>query len=248
MTSKERIDYIKKILYSYLIQKRRRISIDKLVYLDSGSYATVFRYEDRVFKVTSSYEDFRMAEEIMRGNYSSFTQCYSLDAIEFEREEFYIIETKYEGKTIGDLYDENHINRIICDFLCDWFCYGLHRPEIPEEEGLEEVYKEIFSDLEIKGDGHSTRALLTNEGNKSFVEFYLFYKNLYSEYKNLEGRSFDYHIFNICYRDGTLKVIDFGCGGNKRNAVQEIKFIKIKYPKYEYLKNLLRFKLVKLKI
>ena len=100
MASKEKVEYSKKILYSYLIQKRRRISIDKLVYLDSGSYATVFRYEDRVFKVTSSYEDFRMAEEIMRGNYSSFTQCYSLDAIEFESEEFYIIETKYEGKGV----------------------------------------------------------------------------------------------------------------------------------------------------
>ena len=236
MTSQERINYIKKILYSYLIQKRRRIPIDKLVYLDSGSYATVFRYEDRVFKVTSSYEDFRMAEEIMRGNYSSFTQCYSLDAIEFESEEFYIIETKYEGKTIGDLYAENHINRIICDFLCDWFYYGLHRPEIPEEEDLEEVYKEIVSGRE------RVRDLLTDEVKQSLVEFYLFYKNLYTEYKNLEGRIFDYHIFNICYKDGTLKVIDFGCGGNKRNSVQKINFIKVKYPKYEYIKNLLRFR------
>ena len=241
MTSKERIDYIKKILYSYLIQKRRKIPIDKLVYLDSGSYATVFRYEDRVFKVTSSYEDFRMAEEIMRGNYSSFTQCYSLDAIEFEREEFYIIETKYEGKTIGDLYGENHINRIICDFLCDWFCCGLHQPLIPDEEDLEEVYREIVSGRE------RVRDLLTDEVKQSLVEFYLFYKNLYTEYQNLEGRIFDYHIFNICYKDGTLKVIDFGCGGNKRNAVQEIKFIKIKYPKYEYIKNLLRFKCMKFK-
>ena len=236
MTSQERINYIKKILYSYLIQKRRRTPIDKLVYLDSGSFATVFRYEDRVFKVTSSYEDFRMAEEIMRGNYSSFTQCYSLDAIEFESEEFYIIETKYEGKTIGDLYAENHINRIICDFLCDWFYYGLHRPEIPEEEDLEEVYKEIVSGRE------RVRDLLTDEVKQSLVEFYLFYKNLYTEYKNLEGRIFDYHIFNICYKDGTLKVIDFGCGGNKRNSVQKINFIKVKYPKHEYIKNLLRFR------
>ena len=239
MTSKERINYIKKILYSYLIQKRRRIPIDKLVYLDSGSYATVFRYEDRVFKVTSSYEDFRMAEEIMRGNYSSFTQCYSLDAIEFEREEFYIIETKYEGKTIGDLYGENHINRIICDFLCDWFYCGLHRPEISEGEDLEEVYREIVSGRE------RVRDLLTDEVKQSLVEFYLFYKNLYTEYKNLEGRFFDYHIFNICYRDGTLKVIDFGCGGNKRNSVQKINFIKVNYPKYEFLRNLLRFKRMK---
>ena len=236
MTSQERINYIKKILYSYLIQKRRRIPIDKLVYLDSGSYATVFRYEDRVFKVTSSYEDFRMAEEIMRGNYSSFTQCYSLDAIEFESEEFYIIETKYEGKTIGDLYAENHINRIICDFLCDWFYRDLHRPEISEEEDLEGVYREIVSGRE------RVRDLLTDEVKQSLVEFYLFYKNLYTEYQNLGGRIFDYHIFNICYKDGTLKVIDFGCGGNKRNAVQEIKFIKIKYPKYEYIKSILRFK------
>ena len=236
MTSQERINYIKKILYSYLIQKRRRIPIDKLVYLDSGSYATVFRYEDRVFKVTSSYEDFRMAEEIMRGNYSSFTQCYSLDAIEFESEEFYIIETKYEGKTIGDLYAENHINRIICDFLCDWFYCDLHRPEISEEEDLEGVYREIVSGRE------RVRDLLTDEVKQSLVEFYLFYKNLYTEYQNLGGRIFDYHIFNICYKDGTLKVIDFGCGGNKRNAVQEIKFIKIKYPKYEYIKSILRFR------
>ena len=64
-----------------------------------------------------------MAQKITEGNYSSFTTCYSLDAIEFEGEKLFIIETKYEGKTIGDLFNEDSINFIICDFLCDWFFY-----------------------------------------------------------------------------------------------------------------------------
>lgn len=236
MTSKEKFEYSKKILYSYLVKKRRNIPIHELSYLSSGTFADAFRYKDRVFKVTSSYEDFKMAQKITEGNYSSFTKCYSLDAIEFKGKKLFIIETKYEGKTIGDLFSNGSIDFIICDFLCDWFCCGLHQPLIPDEEDLEEVYREIVSGRE------RVRDLLTDEVKQSLVEFYLFYKNLYTEYQNLEGRIFDYHIFNICYKDGTLKVIDFGCGGNKRNAVQEIKFIKIKYPKYEYIKNLLRFR------
>ena len=60
MISKEKFEYSKKILYSYLVKKRRNIPIHKLSYLSSGTFADAFRYKDRVFKVTSSYEDFRM--------------------------------------------------------------------------------------------------------------------------------------------------------------------------------------------
>ena len=54
MMCKEKIEYSKKILYSYLIKKRRNIPIHKLSYLSSGSSADAFRYKDRVFKITSS--------------------------------------------------------------------------------------------------------------------------------------------------------------------------------------------------
>ena len=150
MTWKEKIEYSKKILYSYLIKKRRNIPIHKLSYLSSGTFADAFRYKDRVFKVTSSYEDFRMAQKITEGNYSSFTTCYSLDAIEFEGEKLFIIETKYEGKTIGDLFSEDSIDFIICDFLCDWFCYGFHDTEITEEEAMTNAYIELFNDNQDK--------------------------------------------------------------------------------------------------
>ena len=240
MTSKERINYIKKILYSYLIQKRRRIPIDKLVYLDSGSYATVFRYEDRVFKVTSSYEDFKMAQKITEGNYSSFTKCYSLDAIEFEGEKLFIIETKYEGKTIGDLFSEDSIDFIICDFLCDWFWYEFHDPEITEEEEITIAYTELFH---INKDKLLTSSELVRQ---SFVRFYLFYKTLFIEFSQLDGLMFDYHVYNVCYSNGKLKVIDFGCGGDLEYVKKdEINFIKVNYPKYEFLRNLLRFKRMK---
>lgn len=245
MMCKEKIEYSKKILYSYLIQKRRRIPITKLVYLNSGSFATVFRYEDRVFKVTSSYEDFRMAEEIMRGNYSSFTQCYSLDAIEFESEEFYIIETKYEGKTIGDLYAENHINRIICGFLCDWFYYGSHDTEISEEEDMTNAYIELFNDNQDKFLSSSELFKSSEMVRQLFVRFYLFYKTLFVEFSQLGGLMFDYHVHNVCYDNERLIVIDFGCGGNLMFVKNEINFIKVTYPKYEFLKNLLRLKRMK---
>ena len=240
MISKENFEYSKKILYSYLIQKRRRIPIDKLVYLDSGSYATVFRYEDRVFKVTSSYEDFRMAQKITEGNYSSFTKCYSLDAIEFEGEKLFIIETKYEGKTIGDLFSEDSIDFIICDFLCDWFYYGFHDTEITEEEDLTLAYTELFNDNKDKFLSSSELV------RQSFVRFYLFYKTLFIEFSQLDGLMFDYHVYNVCYSNGKLKVIDFGCGGGKNNPLKDgINFIKVNYPKYEFLRNLLRFKRMK---
>ena len=54
-----------------------------------------------------------MAQKITEGNYSSFTTCYSLDAIEFEGEKLFIIETKYEGKTIGALFSEDSIDLCI---------------------------------------------------------------------------------------------------------------------------------------
>ena len=239
MISKEKIEYSKKILYSYLVKKRRNIPIHKLTYLDSGAFADAFRYKDRVFKVTSSYEDFKMAQKITEGNYSSFTTCYSLDAIEFEGEKLFIIETKYEGKTIGDLFSNDSIDFIICDFLCDWFCYGLYDTEITEEEDITFAYRELFHVNKDKFLSLSEFFSSSELVRQSFVRFYLFYKILFIEFSQLGGLVFDYHVHNVCYNNERLIVIDFGCGGNKRNAVQEIKFIKIKYPKYEYIKNLL---------
>ena len=240
MISKEKIEYSKKILYSYLIKKRRNIPIHKLSYLSSGTFADAFRYKDRVFKVTSSYEDFRMAQKITEGNYSSFTTCYSLDAIEFEGKKLFIIETKYEGKTIGDLFNEDSINFIICDFLCDWFCYGSHDTEISEEEDMTNAYIELFNDNQDKFLSSSEMV------RQLFVRFYLFYKTLFVEFSQLGGLMFDYHVHNVCYDNERLIVIDFGCGGGKNNPLKdEINFIKVNYPKYEFLKNLLRFKRMK---
>lgn len=240
MTSKEKVEYSKKILYSYLVKKRRNIPIHKLSYLSSGTFADAFRYKDRVFKVTSSYEDFRMAQKITEGNYSSFTKCYSLDAIEFEGEKLFIIETKYEGKTIGDLFSEDSIDFIICDFICDWFCCGFHDTEITEEEDLTLAYTELFNDNKDKFLSSSELV------RQSFVRFYLFYKTLFTEFSQLEGLMFDYHVHNVCYDNERLIVIDFGCGGEKNNPLKdEINFIKVNYPKYEFLKNLLRFKRMK---
>ena len=240
MTSKEKFEYSKKILYSYLVKKRRNIPIHKLSYLSSGTFADAFRYKDRVFKVTSSYEDFKMAQKITKGNYSSFTTCYSLDAIEFEGKKLFIIETKYEGKTIGDLFSEDSIDFIICDFLCDWFCYGFHDTEITEEEDLTLAYTELFNDNKdnFLNSSESVRQL--------FVRFYLFYKTLFIEFSQLGGLMFDYHVHNVCYSNGKLKVIDFGCGGNLKYVKKdEINFIKVNYTKYEFLRNLLRFKRMK---
>ena len=240
MTSKEKFEYSKKILYSYLVKKRRNIPIHKLSYLSSGTFADAFRYKDRVFKVTSSYEDFKMAQKITEGNYSSFTKCYSLDAIEFEGKKLFIIETKYEGKTIGDLFSEDSIDFIICDFLCDWFCYGFHDTEITEEEDITLAYTELFH---INKDKLLTSSELVRQ---SFVRFYLFYKTLFIEFSQLDGLMFDYHVHNVCYSNGKLKVIDFGCGGNLKYVKKdEINFIKVTYPKYEFLRNLLRFKRMK---
>lgn len=240
MTSKEKVENSKKILYSYLVKKRRNIPIHKLSYLSSGCFADAFRYKDRVFKVTLSYEDFKMAQKITEGNYNSFTKCYSLDAIEFEGKKLFIIETKYEGKTIGDLFSEGSINRIICDFLCDWFCYGLHDTEITEEEDITLAYTELF---------HINKDKLLDSSElvrQSFVRFYLFYKTLFIEFSQLDGLMFDYHVHNVCYDNERLIVIDFGCGAGKNNPLKDgINFIKVNYPKYEFLKNLLRFKRMK---
>ena len=235
MGSKEKIEFSKKALYSYLIKKRRNIPFNKLTYLDSGAYADAFRCGDRVFKVTVSYEDFRMAQEIKNGDFKSFTTCYSLDAIEYEGKRLFIIETRYEGESIGDLFNQNDKMRIIGSFICDWFCYGIHDAKIPEEEDCALAYKE-FS-LMVKGSSINTDVDL----RKCFVEFYVFYKTLYTEFRELDGWIFDYHIYNICYSDERLKVIDFGCGREIAGVItEEIKFIKVKYPKYQSLKNLLQ--------
>lgn len=242
MTCKEKIEYSKKILYSYLVKKRRNIPIHKLSYLSSGSFADAFRYKDRVFKITSSYEDFKMAQKITEGNYSSFTTCYSLDAIEFEGKKFFIIETKYEGKTIGDLFSKDSIDFIICDFLCDWFCYGFHDTEITEEEDLTSAYTELFNFNKDKFLSSSELFKSSEMVRQLFVRFYLFYKTLFTEFSQLGGVMFDYHVHNVCYDNERLIVIDFGCGGNLKYAKKdEINFIKVKYPKHEYIKNLLRF-------
>ena len=245
MMCKEKIEYTKKILYSYLIKKRRNIPIHKLSYLSSGSFADVFRYKDRVFKVTSSYEDFKMAQKITEGNYSSFTKCYSLDAIEFEGEKLFIIETKYEGKTIGDLFSEDSIDFIICDFLCDWFCYGFHNTEITEEEDLTLAYTELFNDNQDKFLSSSELFKSSEMVRQLFVRFYLFYKTLFVEFSQLGGLMFDYHVHNVCYDNERLIVIDFGCGGDLMFVENEINFIKVTYSKYEFLKNSLRFKRMK---
>ena len=242
MTSKEKIEYSKKILYSYLVKKRRNIPIHKLSYLSSGTFADAFIYKDRVFKVTSSYEDFKMAQKITEGNYSSFTKCYSLDAIEFEGKKLFIIETKYEGKTIGDLFSEDSIDFIICDFLHDWFCYGSHDTEITEEEDLTLAYTELFNDNKDKFLSLSELFRSSEMVRQLFVRFYLFYKTLFTEFSQLGGLVFDYHVHNVCYDNERLIVIDFGCGGNFEHAKKdEINFIKVKYPKYEYIKSILRF-------
>ena len=242
MTRKEKFEYSKKILYSYLVKKRRNIPIHELSYLSSGTFADAFRYKDRVFKVTSSYEDFKMAQKITEGNYSSFTKCYSLDAIEFKGKKLFIIETKYEGKTIGDLFSNGSIDFIICDFLCDWFCYGFHDTEITEEEDLTLAYTELF---------HINKDNFLNSSEsvrQSFVRFYLFYKTLFIEFSQLGGLMFDYHVHNVCYDNERLIVIDFGCGGGKSSPLEDgITFIKVNYPKYEFLRNLLRFKCMKFK-
>ena len=245
MICKEKIEYSKKILYSYLIKKRRNIPIHKLSYLSSGTFADAFRYKDRVFKITSSYEDFKMAQKITEGNYSSFTTCYSLDAIEFEGDKLFIIETKYEGKTIGDLFNEDSINFIICDFLCDWFCYGSHDTEISEEEDMTNAYIELFNDNQDKFLSSSELFKSSEMVRQLFVRFYLFYKTLFVEFSQLGGLMFDYHVHNVCYDNERLIVIDFGCGGDLMFVKNEINFIKVTYPKYEFLKNLLRFKRMK---
>ena len=235
MGSKEKIEFSKKALYSYLIKKRRNIPFNKLTYLDSGAYADAFRCGDRVFKVTVSYEDFRMAQEIKNGDFKSFTTCYSLDAIEYEGKRLFIIETRYEGKSVGDLFNQNDKMRIIGSFICDWFCYGSHDTEISEEQDCTLAYKEFLNDYSSKST--NTDADL----RKCFVEFYVFYKTLYTEFRELDGWIFDYHIYNVCYSDGRLKVIDFGCGREITKVItEEIKFIKVKCPKYQLLKNLLR--------
>ena len=241
MESKEKIEFSKKALYSFLIKKRRNIPFNKLTYLDSGAYADAFRCGDRVFKVTVSYEDFRMAQGVKNGDFKSFTTCYSLDAIEFEGEKLFIIETKYEGKTIGDLFSEDSIDFIICDFLCDWFCYGFHNTEITEEEDLTLAYTELFNDNQDKFLSSSELFKSSEMVRQLFVRFYLFYKTLFVEFSQLGGLVFDYHVYNICYSDERLKVIDFGGGREIAGVItEEIKFIKVKYPKYQSLKNLLQ--------
>lgn len=204
----------KKLLVSYLKTFRTDVNVNDIYFLAEGTCAMAFAYKDRVFKITNDLEDFRLAKMIYQKEFKTFTKCFFTDAIKFDEEECYIIETKNEGHTVEFLYEDN-----------DEFMYSLFGNMCSFFRYYEGNFTQFPNVIEKFCDYANQDLDMPYEGNilDTIQNVFNFFEKVTEEFKQVNGRmnSFDFHQKNICFNGEEYKVIDYGYAGGKEFTDEE---------------------------
>ena len=202
----------KELLIEYLKKYKKEVESESLTHIGEGSVGVVYRYKDRVFKVTSDYHDFLIALEGLKRNYDFFAKVYSVDVIRYYDLYFYILEVEYCGETLkqkrcsGEIYNDFCL---IYDEIFEVFTsnYFINKP-IYFKEVRENLIKIFGKDI--------------YKGYKTDIKYlYSIFKKLERICKRKELFYFDYHASNVCLVEGKLKVIDFGYSRDVYDIIED---------------------------
>ena len=191
----------KELLIAYLKKYKKKVDCELLTHIGEGSMGSVYRYKDKVFKITSDYHDFLIALEGLKRNYDFFAKVYSVDVIKYDDLYFYILEVEYCGETLKQKRSSGEIDNDFCliyDEIFEVFTsnYFVNKP-IYFKEVRENLIKIFGKDI--------------YKGYKINIKYlYSTFKKLERICKRKELSYFDYHASNVCLVEGKLKVIDFG--------------------------------------
>ena len=200
------------LLIAYLKKYKNKVDCELLTHIGEGSMGSVYRYKDKVFKITSDYHDFLIALEGLKRNYDFFAKVYSVDVIKYDDLYFYILEVEYCGETLFEKHRSGEIDNNFCliyNKIFDVFTsnYFVNTPI---------YFKEV------------RESLIVIFGKAIYKSYKTDIKYLYSTFKKLERickrkelSYFDYHASNVCLVEGKLKVIDFGYSKDEYDIIED---------------------------
>ena len=200
------------LLIAYLKKYKKKVDCELLTHIGEGSMGSVYRYKDKVFKITSDYHDFLIALEGLKRNYDFFAKVYSVDAIRYYDLYFYILEVEYCGGTLNQKRCSGEIDNDFCliyDEIFEVFTsnYFINKP-IYFKEVRENLIKIFGKDI--------------YKGYKTDIKYlYSIFKKLERICKRKELFYFDYHASNVCLVEGKLKVIDFGYSKDEDDIIED---------------------------
>ena len=200
------------LLIAYLKKYKKKVDCELLTHIGEGSMGSVYRYKDKVFKITSDYHDFLIALEGLKRNYDFFAKVYSVDAIRYYDLYFYILEVEYCGGTLNQKRCSGEIDNDFCLIYDEIFGvftsnYFINNP-IYFKEVRENLIKIFGKDI--------------YKGYKTDIKYlYSIFKKLERICKRKELFYFDYHASNVCLVEGKLKVIDFGYSKDEYDIIED---------------------------
>lgn len=200
------------LLIAYLKKYKKKVDCELLTHIGEGSMGSVYRYKDKVFKITSDYHDFLIALEGLKRNYDFFAKVYSVDAIRYYDLYFYILEVEYCGGTLNQKRCSGEIDNDFCLIYDEIFGvftsnYFINNP-IYFKEVRENLIKIFGKDI--------------YKGYKTDIKYlYSIFKKLERICKRKELFYFDYHASNVCLVEGKLKVIDFGYSKDEDDIIED---------------------------
>lgn len=200
------------LLIAYLKKYKKKVDCELLTHIGEGSMGSVYRYKDKVFKITSDYHDFLIALEGLKRNYDFFAKVYSVDAIRYYDLYFYILEVEYCGGTLNQKRCSGEIDNDFCLIYDEIFGvftsnYFINKP-IYFKEVRENLIKIFGKDI--------------YKGYKTDIKYlYSIFKKLERICKRKELFYFDYHASNVCLVEGKLKVIDFGYSKDEDDIIED---------------------------
>lgn len=178
----------------YQVLESVGVKTDTLQYIGEGANAVCFtdKRSKKVLKVTKDRHDYMVALTLINRNIKPFTKVYSAKEVNMGGKTFYIIEAKFESKIVADIP-----SRVLSDTVTIVNRY--FRESYDSERNTS--YKEL-----IRVNGEVKDRSLTKV-------IYREYKKLFLYIKKRGVAVFDYHIENVAFSGGRLRVVDFGYSG-----------------------------------
>lgn len=203
------------VLQTYLSQYRIEIVQTELEYIGKGSYAEVFRYNQRVFKVTTNPEDFVIAKKLIKRDNESFVQVFTTVAVKYKDRTFYIIEAEYAGKVVGVAFKQ-HSFEVNAHMKTTEFFRGVFHTGIGRKYSLND-FLEWFYFWEDE-DKRQNLEYVTN----LYHDYVVMFKNILK----MKVKTFDYHDLNVVYKNRVLKIVDFGASEDSRKLRTKVIALK----------------------
>jgi hypothetical protein len=78
--------------------EKNKIDPEDMSYAGSGDFGEAYHVNDRILKKTTSASEFKIAKEIMRGNYPAFVEIYAVEEVDGKstHHSYYILQEEVE--------------------------------------------------------------------------------------------------------------------------------------------------------